>query len=76
MAASRSAEAKRETTALETMVEAVEAAQACTKRRVTKAGFMGCTKCLGPFFQVYKGQAKTKAKAKGKASDQLEETQT
>jgi hypothetical protein len=76
MAASRSAEAKKETKAPETMVEAVEAAQACTKCRVTRAGFKGCTKCMGSFFQVYKGQAKTKAKAKGKASDQLEETQT
>ena len=76
MAASRSAEAKKETKALETMVEAVKAAQACTKRRVTRAGLKGCTKRVGPVFQVYEGQAKTKAKAKGKAHDQLEETQT
>ena len=76
MAASRSAEAKKETKAPETMVEAVEAAQACTKCRVTRAGFKGCTKCMGLFFQVYKGHAKTKANATGKASDQLEETQT
>ena len=76
MAASRVSETKKESKAPETMVEAVEAAQACTKRRVTKAGLKGCTKCMGPCFQVYQGQAKTKAKAKGKASEQLEETQT
>ena len=65
MAASRSAEAKRETKAPEMMVEAVEAAQTCTKRRVTKTGCMGCTKCMGVFFPGVQGPCENQGQCDG-----------
>ena len=48
-------------------VASLKPRQRLVPERILQASFKGCTKCMGKFFVVYKGEAKAKAKIKSMA---------